>query len=95
MMVWLGATLILARELLGHSHGPVLREPDGSPDGRRVLEHEVDLFEVATHGLGEQEVHRHGHAGRDDGEHDVVLPADGVDSYGSDHSHDEVPVRLG
>lgn len=81
-------------ELCWHADGPVLCELDGGPDGGRVLEHHVDLLEVAAHRLRVEEVDGDRDAEADDGKNDIVLPSDGFNSDRCYHDDDKVPVSL-
>src|SRR5690349_4996384 len=88
-------TLSLAltpHNLLRHNNRPLARKLDDRPDAVGVAEQQVNLLEVAAHGLGEEEVHHDRHGACNDGKYDVVLPSDGVNGHGSDHDDDEVPV---
>lgn len=84
---------LAADDLLGHDDGPLAGELDDGEDAVGVAEEQINLLEVAAHGLGEEEIHHDGHGARDGGEDDVVLPLDGVDGHGSDHDDDEIPTR--
>jgi hypothetical protein len=86
-----GMLRLVLDKLCRHSDGPVLCELDGGPDGRRVLEHHVDLLEVAAHGLGVQEVDADGDEETDDAKNDIVLPSDRVNRNWSYHDDDKVP----
>lgn len=86
--------LLVDRKLLRHANRPVLRKFDGPKDGGRVAEHEVELLEVAAHGLGEEEVDGDGNAEGDASVDEVVLPSDAVQSNGSDHDDEEVPIEM-
>ena len=67
------------------------RHVDDLPRRGCLAEDDIQRLQVAVHGFGEEEVHRDGDAGRDDGEDDVVLIADGLERDGGDHDNDKVP----
>lgn len=83
---------LVLHKLLWHANGPGLGEFDRGPNGRRVLEHQVDLLEVATHGLGVQEVHGEGDAGTNGGKYNIKLPSNGVNGHRGHHDNDKVPI---
>lgn len=92
-----GMLRLVLDELCRHADRPALGELDRGPDGGRVLEHHIDLLEVAAHRLGVEQIDADGDAEADHGEDDVVLPSDGVDRDWGYHDNDEVPdsaVRL-
>lgn len=89
-----GMLRLVLDELCRHADRPGLREPDGGPDGGRVPEHHVDLLEVAAHRLGVEQVNGDGDAEADDGENDIVLPANGFNRNWGYHDDDKVPTRV-
>lgn len=79
-------------KLLGHADWPRLGKLDGLPDGRRVLEHHVDLLQVATHGLREEEVDGERNASTNACKDDVKLSSDGLNGHRGDHDNHEIPA---
>lgn len=64
---------------------------DDVPGGRGVTEDIVNSLQVTVHGLRVEDVDDEGDAAGDDGVHDIVLVADGVEGDGGDHDDNEVP----
>lgn len=90
-------SIVLVRvvhKLLRHSDRPSLGKLDGLPDGRRVLEHHINLLQVATHGLREEEVDAQRNAGTDACKHDVKFSSNGLDGDRSDHDNHEIPAKI-
>lgn len=86
--------LLLSNILLWHSDRSALDKLDRRSNRRRVLKNRSNLFEVSSHGSGEEKVHRDENAGCNGGVDDVIPPANVVDGYWGDHDNNKVPTDL-